>query len=145
MSGETTGTVRSVLRLEGLCVLIAALFAYSKLDFGWGTFAWFFLAPDLSLFGYLAGPRIGAITYNMAHAYIGAILCLMAGFGLSVPALIITGFIWCAHIGFDRALGFGLKYSTGFGFTHLGVIRLAHSTNGNPESSVTPKTVENDK
>jgi hypothetical protein len=27
-----------------------------------------------------------------------------------------------AHIGIDRALGYGLKYSTGFGFTHLGRI-----------------------
>ena len=30
--------------------------------------------------------------------------------------------IWLAHIGFDRALGYGLKYATGFGFTHLGRI-----------------------
>jgi len=27
-----------------------------------------------------------------------------------------------AHIGFDRALGYGLKYSKGFGYTHLGRI-----------------------
>jgi hypothetical protein len=27
-----------------------------------------------------------------------------------------------AHIGIDRALGYGLKYSAGFGFTHLGRI-----------------------
>jgi hypothetical protein len=25
--------------------------------------------------------------------------------------------IWLAHIGFDRALGYGLKYSSGFGVT----------------------------
>jgi hypothetical protein len=30
--------------------------------------------------------------------------------------------IWLAHIGFDRALGHGLKYANGFGFTHLGRI-----------------------
>jgi len=30
--------------------------------------------------------------------------------------------IWLAHIGFDRALGYGLKYNAGFGFTHLGRI-----------------------
>ncbi len=28
--------------------------------------------------------------------------------------------IWCAHIGFDRAFGYGLKYSAGFGFMHRG-------------------------
>jgi len=30
--------------------------------------------------------------------------------------------IWIAHIGFDRSLGYGLKYADGFGYTHLGLI-----------------------
>ena len=29
-------------------------------------------------------------------------------------------FIWTAHIGMDRALGYGLKYPSAFGDTHLG-------------------------
>lgn len=127
MSGETTGIVRLTLRLEGLCVLVAALLAYSKLGFGWGTFALFF-TPDISFLGYLAGPRIGAATYNAAHSYIGAITCVVEGYLLAAPVLSCAGIIWCAHIGFDRALGYGLKYSTGFGFTHLGIIgRFAKS------------------
>ena len=126
MSGETTGAVRWVLRLEGLCVLIAALLFYPKLGFGWGSFALFFLAPDLSFLGYLAGSRMGAIAYNAAHSYIGAIACLVAGALLLTPLVSCVGVIWCAHIGFDRALGYGLKYSAGFRFTHLGRIgRLA--------------------
>ncbi len=126
MSGETTGTVRWVLRLEGLCVLVAASLFYTKLGFGWGTFALFFLTPDLSFIGYLAGPRVGALSYNAAHSYIGAIACLVVGSLLIAPVLSCAGVIWCAHIGFDRALGYGLKYSAGFSFTHLGVIgRLA--------------------
>jgi hypothetical protein len=32
-----------------------------------------------------------------------------------------------AHIGFDRALGFGLKYASGFGDSHLGRIGRAAS------------------
>lgn len=128
MSGETTGTVRWVLRLEGLCMLIAALLFYPKLSFSWATFALFFLTPDLSFLGYLAGPRVGALSYNSAHSYIGAIACLVAGSFLIAPVLSCVGVIWCAHIGFDRALGYGLKYSAGFSFTHLGVIgRLANS------------------
>jgi hypothetical protein len=122
MSGKTTGVVRLTLRLEGLCVLVAALLAYSKLGLAWSTFALFFLTPDFSLLGYLAGPRIGAITYNAAHAYIGPIICLATGFLLSIPGLSCVGIIWCAHIGFDRALGFGLKYASGFDDTHLGGI-----------------------
>lgn len=122
MSGETSGVVRLTLRVEGLCVFVAAMLAYSRLGNGWGTFALFFLTPDISFLGYLAGPRVGAVTYNTAHSYIGAIACLMAGFLLPAPALSCAGVIWCAHIGFDRALGYGLKYSAGFGFTHLGLI-----------------------
>ena len=122
MSGATVGAVRIVLRLEGLCVLIAASVAYSKFGLGWGTFALYFLTPDLSFLGYLAGPKVGAIAYNSAHSYIAAIGCLVTGVLLPAPAILCAGIIWCAHIGFDRALGYGLKYSAGFGFTHLGRI-----------------------
>ena len=122
MSGGTTGAVRWVLRLEGLAVLIAALLAYSRFGLGWGTFALFFLVPDISFFGYLAGSRVGAVSYNMVHSYIGAIACLVTGFVFTAPSLSSAGIIWCAHIGFDRALGYGLKYSAGFRFTHLGSI-----------------------
>lgn len=122
MSGETTGAVRIVLRLEGLLVMTAAMSAYDKFGAGWGTFAWFFLTPDLSFLGYLASARVGAILYNVAHSYIGAVACLIASQLLAAPLLLTVGIIWCAHIGFDRALGYGLKYSMGFKFTHLGRI-----------------------
>lgn len=122
MFGETTGSVRTVLRLEGLCVLVAACVAYSKFGLGWGAFALFFLAPDLSLLGYLAGPKIGAASYNLAHSYVGAVGCLAIGVLFPSSTALAAGVIWCAHIGFDRTLGFGLKYSAGFGFTHLGRI-----------------------
>jgi hypothetical protein len=122
MTGATKGGVRLLLRLEGFCVLIAASLAYSRCGFGWGTFAIFFLVPDISFLGYLAGPKIGAISYNTAHSYIGAIACGVASLAFSIPLLLCAGIIWCAHIGFDRAVGYGLKYSEGFGFTHLGRI-----------------------
>lgn len=122
MSGETKGGVRSVLRIEGLCVLVGAAIVYAKSNFGWGTFALFFLAPDLSLIGYLVGAKVGAISYNVAHSYIGAITCVVVGMLFQSPVLQCAAIIWCAHIGFDRALGYGLKYAEGFGFTHLGRI-----------------------
>ncbi len=129
MAGETTGVVRIVLRLEGLLVLVAALLAYGKLGTGWATFAWFFLLPDISFLGYLAGPRTGAIAYNIAHSYIGPVACLVASQIFAAPLLLTVGLIWCAHVGFDRALGYGLKYSTGFKYTHLGRIgRLSKVT-----------------
>lgn len=124
MPGATVGAVRVVLRLEGLCVLVAALLGYSKYGFGWGIFALFFLTPDLSLIGYLRGSKVGAVTYNLAHSYIGAIVCLAVGTVLPAPTMLCIGLIWCAHVGFDRTLGYGLKYSAGFGLTHLG--RIGH-------------------
>ncbi|GAB3358719.1 DUF4260 domain-containing protein [Lysobacter tyrosinilyticus] len=127
MAGAASGGVRGLLRVEGLCVLAVSLVAYSKFGIGWGTFALFFLAPDLSFLGYLGGPTVGAASYNIAHSYTGALATLAAGIFLSVPLAITGGLIWAAHIGFDRALGYGLKYSAGFGFTHLGLIGRARA------------------
>lgn len=103
-------------------MLVATCVAYSKLDLDWSTFAIYFLVPDISLLGYFAGTKVGAISYNTAHSYIGAIACLVIGFTVPSQVLQCAGLIWCAHIGFDRALGYGLKYPQGFGFTHLGRI-----------------------
>jgi hypothetical protein len=47
---------------------------------------------------------------------------MTTGFGMASPLTLSIAMIWLAHIGFDRALGYGLKYSAGFGFTHLGRI-----------------------
>ncbi|HEV7489800.1 MAG TPA: DUF4260 domain-containing protein [Rhodanobacteraceae bacterium] len=127
MSGEVRGGVRIALRVEGLCVVAVALFLYASHGAGWGMFALFFLAPDLSFFGYLAGPRVGALCYNAAHSYIGALACFVLGAMLPSPAFVAAALIWCAHIGFDRALGYGLKYVDGFGYTHLGRIGRARA------------------
>lgn len=122
MTNSVTGSVRVLLRLEGLAVFIAALYANNRWGVDWGTFALYFLLPDISFLGYLAGPRYGAVAYNLAHFYIGAIACLVGGLLLAAPVLLNAGLIWCAHIGADRALGYGLKYGQGFGHTHLGRI-----------------------
>lgn len=119
-----------MLRLEGLCLLVAGLLAYAKFGAGWGVFALFFLAPDLSFLGYLAGSRAGAAAYNFGHSLIGALALLTAGVLWSAPVGVAAGIIWVSHIGFDRALGYGLKYSVGFGFTHLGRIGRARAGAG---------------
>ncbi|MBT2301832.1 DUF4260 domain-containing protein [Variovorax paradoxus] len=124
-SGATLGGVRNVLRLEGVVVLAAAVAAYQHLGAGWGAFAMLFLLPDLSFLGYLGGPRVGAVVYNAAHSYIGPVALLALGFVGDMPAALALGLIWCAHIGFDRALGYGLKYGSEFGATHLGRIGRA--------------------
>jgi hypothetical protein len=76
--------------------------------------------PDLSFVAYLAGSRAGAVAYNAAHSYVGALMLLAAGVLGAVPLVLAMALVWCAHIGFDRMLGYGLKYGAGFGETHLG-------------------------
>jgi hypothetical protein len=132
MVGATVGKVRVVLRLEGLCVLVASAIAYSKFGAGWGMFFACFLLPDLSFLGYLAGPRVGAFAYNAAHSYMGSVTCLALSLASSSQLSLVVGLIWSAHIGFDRALGYGLKYSEGFSFTHLGLIGRLARTAPNP-------------
>lgn len=121
-TGIVTGGVRMLLRLEGLMLLAGMMLLYALSGESWWLFAILFLAPDLSFAGYLAGPRIGAIVYNAAHSYLAPTALMMAGFALAFPLALAVGTIWLAHIGFDRALGYGLKYPAGFGFTHLGRI-----------------------
>jgi hypothetical protein len=124
---ETTGTVsggvRILLRLEGLTLLAGMTLLYGFWGGPWWLYAVLFLAPpDLSFLAYLAGPKIGAWVYNAAHSTIIPMGMLTAGFGFAPPLLLSIALIWLAHIGFDRALGYGLKYQAGFGFTHLGRI-----------------------
>lgn len=124
-AGSAGGSVRTLLRLEGLAVLALSVAAYAQFGAGWGWFALLFLLPDLSFLGYLAGPRVGALAYNAAHSYAGPLALLAASMLGAMPALLAIALVWCAHIGFDRALGYGLKYASGFGDTHLGRIGRA--------------------
>lgn len=121
-AGFAANGVRAVLRLEGFAVFATALLFYARAGFSWPAFALLFLAPDLSMLAYLAGPRVGAFGYNLMHTYALALALVLSGFVGDAPVLTAAGLIWIAHIGFDRALGYGLKYPTGFGDTHLGCI-----------------------
>jgi hypothetical protein len=108
------------LRSEGLAVFAIATFIYARGSYSWILFAVLFFVPDISFIAYQRGPRVGAICYNIVHSYLiplllGAVL-FSQGRSPAVPL------IWIAHIGFDRMLGYGLKYSTAFGDTHLGRI-----------------------
>jgi hypothetical protein len=110
---------RLLLHLEGLAIFLLSLFAYSELGASWSLFAWLFLAPDLAMLGYLMNPRVGAIAYNIAHTYVVALAITAFGFFGGNAFLLALGVIFCAHIGFDRLLGFGLKYPAEFRSTHF--------------------------
>lgn len=129
MDTPVTGAPRWLLRLEGLVVLVAGVVAYRALGGSWIAFAALFLVPDISLLGYFAGSRVGAISYNFVHTYLApGVLAAFALIG-GRPELWPICAIWFTHIGVDRALGLGLKYAAGFGFTHLGAMgRVATRT-----------------
>lgn len=122
MDAGASGSVRTWLRLEGLLVLGVAVVLYEQLDSSWWLFALLFLVPDLSFLGYVFGPRVGAWMYNLMHSYVLAGACALLGYLLPQATVLSVGLIWVAHIGFDRVLGYGLKYPAGFGVTHLGII-----------------------
>jgi uncharacterized protein DUF4260 len=120
--GAVTGVVRTLLRIEGLVLFGAATLLYGTAGTSWWLFAVLLLAPDVSFLAYLAGPRLGAIGYNALHATIGPLLLGLGSVVMHWPLAESLALIWLAHIGIDRALGYGLKYASGFGLTHLGRI-----------------------
>jgi Domain of unknown function (DUF4260) len=117
-----TGTPRLILRAEGLALLALATGGFALTGLSWWIYAALFLAPDLGLAAYRAGPRLGAVVYNALHSTVPS--ALLAGLGAAVESMSLLGLaaVWAAHIGFDRMLGYGLKYATGFDDTHLGRI-----------------------
>ena len=109
----------SLLRLEGLAVAAAALVLYVHRDYGWVALVLLALAPDVSFLGYLAGPRVGALAYDVVHTYVGPVALGVAGVLGDSGLAVQLALIWLAHIGADRLLGYGLKYPTAFTDTHL--------------------------
>jgi len=119
--GVPAGTtqVTRLLRLEGLAVAAVAAVLFARTGASWWLFAGVWLVPDLSLLGYLAGPRWGARIYNAIHSYVTPGTLWLCSLGLHSEVTVPYALIWINHIGVDRLLGFGLKYAAGFGFTHL--------------------------
>lgn len=111
---------RTLLHLEGLVALTVACLAYRGVGAHWGQFLLLFLMPDVSMVGYCFGRPIGAAVYNAAHTYVGPFLLGLIAYYGHRPSLLPLALIWVAHIGFDRLLGYGLKYATAFKDTHLG-------------------------
>ena len=109
---------RLLLHIEGAAVLLATCILYQRSHGSWLWFSLLFLAPDFSMLGYLANKKMGAAIYNIAHTYTAPLL-LRSVLSLSgQTSYVWLGLIWLAHIGFDRLLGYGLKYETAFKDTH---------------------------
>lgn len=111
-----------ILRAEAVALFVAGVLAYLGLN---GHPLWLLpllLTPDLSMVGYVRGPRLGAITYNLVHNLATALVVLAVGWFGAIAPLALAGTILVAHVGMDRTLGYGLKLPTDFRDTHLGRI-----------------------
>lgn len=71
------------------------------------------------MLGYLINKRLGAIIYNIGHTYFTSSLIILIGLLFKNNSIILGGLILTAHIGMDRTIGYGLKYSSSFKDTHL--------------------------
>ncbi len=121
-AGLVVGPVRALLRLEGAAVALAGAAIAWTVGPAWWLTVLVLAMPDLSISSYAFGPRVGAAAYNALHSYVGP--AVVAGVGLlsDGAAAYAVAALWAIHIGFDRALGYGLKYPSRFGDTHLGRI-----------------------
>lgn len=117
--------MKNLIAIEELFLVVLCVFLFRSLDIAWWWFPVLFFAPDLSMIGYLAGPRVGALVYNLVHHKAVAISVYIAGALIGSGPVQFAGLILLAHSSLDRVLGYGLKYADAFAHTHLGMIGRA--------------------
>ncbi|MCA0984351.1 DUF4260 domain-containing protein [Halobacillus yeomjeoni] len=108
-----------LLHIEGLFVFLTSVYFYAQTDVTWWLFFLCFLLPDVSMLGYVINNSIGAVIYNVGHTYFIPLVVIIPSVILQQDLLLALSIIWTAHIGMDRAIGYGLKYPSNFKDTHL--------------------------
>jgi len=124
--------IRGWLRLEGVAVLALSVALYAHVGEGWLLFALLLFAFDASMVGYLRDARTGALVYNLVHTYTAPLVLGTVGLLAGIGGTVAVALIWSAHIGMDRALGYGLKLPTSFQHTHLGAVGRGQAITATP-------------
>ena len=114
--------MKTIIKLEELGLFILGMYLFSLLNFEWWWFLVLILAPDLSMLGYIFGNKSGAFFYNIFHHRAIAVLLYIMGCYFKIEILQLSGIILFSHSAMDRFFGYGLKYESGFKYTHLGEI-----------------------
>ncbi len=114
--------MKTTIKIEELAMFLFSIFLFSQLHFAWWWYLALILLPDASMIGYLVSNRVGAFGYNIVHHKGIALITYVTGIYVHNELLQLTGIILFGHSSMDRMLGYGLKYETGFTFTHLGEI-----------------------
>ena len=111
--------MKNLLKLEELALFLGCIYFFSRLSFAWWWFPALLLLPDISMMGYLIGPAVGAVTYNIAHHKALAIVIGLWGLYTGNQYLVLAGVMLLAHSSMDRVAGYGLKYADSFKHTSL--------------------------
>ena len=108
---SSLNSIQVLLRLEGLAAAAVTAVLYAHSGASWWLFAALWLAPDLSMLGYLGGPCRGARVYNAVHSYVTPQALALAALVLHARGLLPFALIWANHIAVDRALGYAIGRS----------------------------------
>jgi hypothetical protein len=116
--------MKKLIQAEAIVPFLISILLINRLPvhFVWWIWIPIFLAPDLSMLGYLFNNKAGAFTYNLFHHQLVAIVIAVTGMLLQFPYVELAGLVLLGHSSLDRVMGFGLKLSAGFKFTHLGAM-----------------------
>lgn len=114
--------MKQLIKIEEAGMFFFSIVLFSNLSFAWWWFPLLILMPDISMLGYIAGNKTGAITYNIFHHKAVGLSLYGIGLYLSNEVVELAGIILFGHSSMDRVFGYGLKYFTGFSDTHLGKI-----------------------
>ncbi|HLZ86711.1 MAG TPA: DUF4260 domain-containing protein [Puia sp.] len=114
--------MKQLIKWEEAALLLLSIFLWAQLHFAWYWWLIWILAPDLSMIAYLGGNRVGAIGYDLVHHKAVAVVVYLVGWYLGDRIVQGAGMILLGHSCMDRAMGYGLKYFSGFQDTHLGKI-----------------------
>lgn len=123
--------MKKIIQLEEVAMLGVSMYALYYLKVEWWFYLLLFLGPDISMLGYLAGNKPGALIYNIFHHKGLAILIFIIGFFIHSWLLQVVGIILFGHSAMDRVFGYGLKYFKGFHYTHLGQIGQSKTISDN--------------
>src|SRR5690554_5722559 len=114
--------MKNLIKLEQIALFAFSIFLFSQTNFSWWWFPLLLLLPDISMMGYLAGPKTGSLIYNIFHHQALALAIFCIGWQMEIDWLHLTGIILLGHSSMDRIFGYGLKYPDTFNNTHLGWI-----------------------
>lgn len=117
--GWSNMSLRKLIHIEYAIGFLLLLLLYIHFNYSLLLFLLLLLVPDITMFGYIFNPKIGAFFYNIGHHLSLPFLLFIIAFMNDFSTLLMIALIWIAHIYMDRSVGFGLKYENAFKETHL--------------------------